>query len=111
MSKKLQIGAFFLSAVFLLTLFMQPVHQLSHLSHYHHADHSHESSNPQSVQHETLCSLCDFTLPLTTDFSLTYFELNIPKSETFSVQYFELIQIFVSEVLGINQLRAPPVFA
>ena len=111
MTKKSQIGALFSAAVFLLTLLMQPIHQLSHLSHDDHSDHSHENSHPESVQHETLCSLCDFTLPLTTEFSITQFELKILKSETFSVQSFEIIQIYTSEVLGFKQLRAPPVFA
>lgn len=111
MSNKRKIGAFFSAILFLLTLVMQPVHQLSHFAHDKHSAHSHESSNPESVQHETLCSLCDFTLPLTTDFSLNQFELEIPKSETFSVPNFEITQIYTSEVLRFKQLRAPPVFA
>lgn len=114
MSIKRQIGAFFSATVFMLTLLMQPIHQLSHLSHHDHSDHSnhsHENSNSQSVQHETLCSFCDFTLPLTTDFSLTQFELNPPKSEFRSISSFELIEFYTSEVLGVKQLRAPPAFA
>ncbi len=110
MTKKSQIGALFSAAIFLLTLLMQPIHQLSHFSD-DHSDHSHETSNPESVQHNTLCSLCDFTLPLTTEFSINQFELEIPKSETFSVQSFEIIQIYTSEILGFKQLRAPPLFA
>lgn len=108
---KRQIGAFFSATVFMLTLLMQPIHQLSHLTHHDHSDHAHENSNPQSVQHETLCSLCDFTLPFTTDFSLTSFELNPPKSELYAILSFGLIKIYTSEVVGIKQLRSPPVFA
>lgn len=110
MTKKSQIGALFSAAIFLLTLLMQPIHQLSHLSNHDHSNHSHETSNSESVQHESVCFLCDFTIPPISDFSLNQFELSISKTETFSVVSFELNQIYISEVLGIKQLRAPPVF-
>src|SRR5690606_40165134 len=77
-----QIISVFVTAIFMMVVFLQPVHQLAHSHGTSHHSQQNDSNIPQ-IQHKNICFLCDFTLPAATEFAVTDFDFKIQEFSNF----------------------------
>ncbi|NLN32652.1 MAG: hypothetical protein GX159_03535 [Flavobacteriaceae bacterium] len=110
-SKARHIISLLASTFFLLAVFFQPIHQFTHNHLDQHEFHSDSSNDLAEIDHSKICFLCDFTLPVSTEFSILDFDLSIQDNPFYRKESFEYQSFFTSELKNNKQLRAPPILA
>jgi len=115
MNKTLSILRFFTASIFLLSLLVQPVHQLEHLV--QQIDHKHEFHHYESCRHaghitdDNHCKFCDFTFSPSVEYTVQLLDVPLLFNGNFDSLNVEAPQHFISQYVVHKQLRAPPVHA